>query len=415
MGAPGSNLETGTASWGRANGPQSPRSYPLLQRAIRSLTVLLPFIATDSSASNMTRICKACGSPLPNTARLQAKFCSTRCRMKAAGEKRKAERRSASPRACVHCGEPLTTQRAGATYCSRSCKTMASARRRMDPLGIGKHGPLLSEGPTLDKLFEVKIAPVEAQILLAAREAVMVGRTAGHDVNARDNRYLDSILRAKLKPESLERAERVLGGQFPDDFAEFKAVRARQAEANKFRKYGGALAARRLHNLGLVDLGHTAFNQRAVRRTALGEEYVKRAHNRLADLAARAPDVARPLGDDEPVAWDAVWDYDYAELYGPTIDKVEVDKERGSIRAKRREEKRGFYLLWGDLSRAFNADPASFDDHMFDMLCSLARKATKRENADWFINRYKRTRAELRAEVEASTKSETAAQTDDGG
>jgi hypothetical protein len=279
----------------------------------------------------------------------------------------------------------------------------------MDPLGIGKQGPILSEGPTLDKLYEMKIAPVEAQILLAASEPVMVGRTAGRDVSARDNQYLANLFSLPIDPEALEAAGKVLAKQFPDAFAEVTAVRARQAEADKFRKYGGALAARRLHNLGLVDLGHTAFNQRAVRRTALGEEYVKRGHNRLADLAARAPDVARPLGDDEPVAWDAEW-FDSELFGGPQLLNVVVDPERGSIRAKRREEKRVFCLLWGDYSRAFYADPTSFDDHMFDTLCSLARKATKREFADWIIKNYKTTRAKLRAEAETSAKSKTTTQ-----
>jgi len=160
-------------------------------------------------------------------------------------------------------------------------------------------------------------------------------------------------------------------------------------------------SARRLHNLGLVDLGHTAFNQRVVRRTALGGEYIKRAQNRLADLAARAPDIARPLGNEEPVAWDAEW-FDCELFGGPQVVNVVVDPERGSIRAKRRAQKRGYYLLWDDLNRGFFADPASFEDHMFDMLCRATRNAMKRETAGWYIERYKSTRAELRAEAGAS-------------
>lgn len=296
----------------------------------------------------------------------------------------------------------MENKRAGAAYCSRSCKAMASAKRRMDPLGIAKQDPFLTDAPTLDKLFAVKIRPVEAQILLTATEPVMVGRTAGRDVNARDNQYLSNLLSLSrsIGPEALEAAGKVLAKQFPEDFAEFEAVRARQAEAYEFRKYGGALAARRLHNLGLVDIGHTAFNQRVVQRTALGEAYIKRAQNRLADLAAGAPDVAQPLGDEEPVAWDAKW-FDSELLGGPQLDKVVVDPEGGSIRAQRRVEKRDCYLHWADLNAGFIADPASFDDEMFDWLCSAARKAMKRETARWYIAHYKRTRAKLRAEAGA--------------
>jgi len=60
---------------------------------------------------------------------------------------------------------------------------------------------------------------------------------------------------------------------------------------------------------------------------------------------------------------------------------------------------RDCYLLWTDLNAGFIAEPASFDDQMFDVLCSAARKAMKRETAGWYIAHYERTRAKLHAEA----------------
>ena len=72
-------------------------------------------------------------------------------------------------------------------------------------------------------------------------------------------------------------------------------------------------AARRLFNLGLVDIGRVSPSwRRAVRRTALGDRLVVQRKRELVTLAAEAPKSTAPVGK----AW-VKWGDEYGETRTP--------------------------------------------------------------------------------------------------
>lgn len=75
--------------------------------------------------------CAWCGAEMPIGKRLDAIYCSVRCKQKAYDAFVRAEReREKAGRPCAHCGKPIAPQkRRHAQYCSRTCLEAARWKR----------------------------------------------------------------------------------------------------------------------------------------------------------------------------------------------------------------------------------------------------------------------------------------------
>jgi hypothetical protein len=106
--------------------PTTPRDTSPGQAAPADQQFSLP--ARD--AGEVSRVCEHCGESLPAGLRLEARYCSKRCRQAASRARLKLQPLkppSPPPERCSWCGEPMPAgRRAEARFCSKRCRQASS-------------------------------------------------------------------------------------------------------------------------------------------------------------------------------------------------------------------------------------------------------------------------------------------------
>ena len=272
------------------------------------------------------KTCKHCSRPLIFI-RMDALYCSTMCRMKAARLRRSAmRRRTRKGRTCAldGCDTALDDNRAGAHYCSRRCKQLARQRR----MNAGQE-VMVERDFTVDELAEINLTPVEASMLVNCGRNVFVFPprkkpnlpewliTVEHPQVVHEwfdhLQSVRSLFPGTKGADDVARLIKILmpliscntseNGKIVKVGADFIKNRDALAEEHRLKTlwqdYHEATAhdkerdkaMRRLARLGLIHIGTFAYQassklNRVISRTELGDKLVKRLHDRVHGIAA---------------------------------------------------------------------------------------------------------------------------------